>query len=181
MRKNIPGFKHSLPSEFAARGLVALGLVLTALLVTSACSFKLGGQVEIPPELGPVFVEARKGSPVRDEIIRRLQESQVKLAAGPRHARTTIRISGENRSSRVVAVDRGGKILARILHYTLTFDAVTPDGKQLVPQQSLDLERSYEDSGPRELGKQMETELIYTGMLGDAAARILRRLRAALH
>ncbi len=172
--------KHSPRSESATHGLFALGLILAALLVNSACGFKLRGQVEIPPELSPVFVGAQGGSPVRNEIIRQLRESQVQLATVPRHARTIIRISSENHSSRVVAVDRGGKVLARALRYTLTFDAVTPDGKELVPQQSIDLERSYEDSGLQELGKQLESELIYKDMIGDAADRILARLRAAL-
>jgi len=180
MREPISGSKHSPISESAARGLFAIGLLLAALLATSACGFKLWGTVEIPAELGPVFVQPQHGSSVGNELVRQLQGSQVQLAAGPRQARTIIRISNERSSSRVVAVDRGGKVLARELHYGLTFDAVTPDGKQLVPQQSFNLIRSYEDSGIEMLGKQSESELIYADMFSDAADRILSRLRVAL-
>jgi len=180
MRKNIPGFTHSLRSESTVHGLFAMGLLLAALLVTSACGFRLRGAVEIPSKLSPVFVRPQHGSPVGNAIVRHLQGSQVQLAAGPRQARTIIRISNERRSSRVVAVDRNGKALARELHYGLTFDVVTPDGKQLVPQQSLDLVRSYEDPGAEVLGKQSESELIFADMFSDAADRILTRLRVAL-
>lgn len=180
MRKHIPGLTPALRFEAVGRGLFAMGLLLAALLATGACGFKLRGDVEVPAELSPVFVQARRGSPVGNEIVRHLQGSQVQLAAGPRQARTIIRLGNERRSSRVVAVDRDGKVLARELHYGLTFDAVTPDGKQLVPQQSLDLVRSYEDPGAEVLGKQLESELIYTDMFSDAADRILTRLRVAV-
>jgi len=180
MKKPIPKLEYSLRSESAARDLFVMGLLLVALLATSACGFRLRGGVEISPELSPVFVQARHGSPVGNEIIQQLQGSRIQLATGPRQARTIIRISNERRSSRIIAVDRGGKVLARELHYGLTFDAVTPDGKQLVPQQSLDLARSYEDPAVEVLGKQSERELIYTDMFGDAADRILTRLRATL-
>ncbi|WP_089727831.1 LPS-assembly lipoprotein LptE [Candidatus Thiosymbion oneisti] len=180
MRKSIPGLTHSLRSESAARGAFAMGLLLAALLATSACGFKLRGDVEVPSEFSPVFVQPQHRSPVGNEIVRQLHGSQVQLAAGPRQARMIIRLSNERRSSRVVAVDRGGKVLARELHYGLTFDAVTPDGKQLVPQQSLDLVRSYEDPNVEVLGKQSESELIYADMFSDAANRILTRLRVML-
>jgi len=180
MRKNIPGLKHSPRSESVARGLFAMGLLLAVLLATNACGFRLRGTVEISAGLGPVFVQPRHGSPVGNEIVQQLEGSRVQLAAGPRLARTIIRISNERSASRVVAVDRGGKVLARELHYGLTFDAVTPDGEQLVPQQSFNLVRSYEDPGIEMLGKQSESELIYADMFSDAADRILTRLRVAL-
>jgi len=180
MRKSIPRFTPSLRSESAVCYPFAMGLLLAALLVTSACGFKLRGEVEIPSEFSPVFVEAHHGSAVGNEIVRQLQSSQVQLAAGPRQAHIIIRISKERRSSRVVAVDRGGKVLARELHYSLTFDAVAPDGRQLVPHQSLNLVRSYEDPGAEVLGKQSESELIFADMFSEAADRLLSRLRAAL-
>jgi len=158
-----------------------MGLLLAVVLATSACGFRLRGDLEIPAELSPVFVQAQPGSPVGDEIVRHLQGSQVQLAAAPRQAHTIIRISNERRSSQIIAVNRDGKVLERELHYGLTFDAVTPDGKQLVPQQSLNLARSYEDPGAEVLGKQSENELIYTDMFSDAADRILICLRVALH
>jgi LPS-assembly lipoprotein len=163
----------------AKRGPFALILVLVASLATSACGFKLRGQLDIPPELNPILIQPR-GSQVATEMIQRLQGSQVRLAARPQDARVIVRISNENRSSRVVAVDRNGKVLARELHLGLTFDAVAPDGKQLVQQQSIDVVRSYENPDVEVLGKQLEAEMIYEDMVSDAANRILTRLRAAL-
>jgi len=180
MKKNITGLGYSPKSGSAARGLLAMGLLLAALLVTSACGFRLRGDMEIPSELSPVFVQAQQGSPVDNEIIQQLRESQVQLTAEPRQARMLIRIGNEQYSSRVAVVDRSGKALAQELYYSLTFDVVTSNGKQLVPQQSLNLVRSYEDPGKEVLGKHSEGEMIYADMFSDAAHRILSRLWAAL-
>jgi len=161
-------------------GAIAMTLLLVALLATSACGFKLRGQVEIPPELNPMYIQASPHSPVRATIIEQLQQSQVRLAAAPTDARVILRITNERRSSRVVAVDSNGKALASELRYAVTFDAISKDGKQLIPRQSIDVVRSYENQDVEVLGKQLEAELIYADMFSDAANRILDRLRAAL-
>jgi LPS-assembly lipoprotein len=54
-------------------------------------------------------------------------------------AKLILRILSESRSSRVVAVDSGGRVLAYELHYLVSYDAVMPDGTQKVPGQMLDL------------------------------------------
>lgn len=163
-----------------ARTFLAMTVILSGILLTSACGFKLRGQVEIPPELNPMSIQPPSGSPVRDALVEQLQGSQVRLAARPEDARIVIRLSNEGRSSRVVAVDRNGKALAYELHYQVTFDAVAPDGKQLVPAQSIDVVRSQDDPNVDVLGKQLESDLIYEDMTRDAAIRILGRLRAVL-
>lgn len=169
-------------SMFSLRlcGVLATALALIALLSTASCGFKLRGVVEIPPELNPMYIEAAGGSAVRGELLQRLQGSQVKLAATPKDARVIIRIQNEARSERVAAVDSSGKVLASELHYQVLFDAIGPDGKELVPQQALDLVRIYDNPEVEVLGKQLEANLIYQDLVQDAAGRILSRLRAVL-
>jgi LPS-assembly lipoprotein len=163
-----------------ACGLLAIGLILGTLLSASACGFKLRGQVEIPPELGPIYIQSSPRSPVRDSIVQQIQGLQVRLTKGPREAHVIVRILKESRTSRVVAVDKNGKALASELYYGVTFDAVTPDGKQLVPKQTIDVVRTYENPDIQVLGEQSEAQLIYAEMSDDAANQILKRLRAML-
>jgi len=155
-------------------------LVLAVLLSAGACGFKLRGVVEIPPGLNPMYIEAASGSAVRGALVERLSGSQVQLAANPQDARVIIRIQNESRSERVAAVDRGGKALASELHYQVVFDAVAPDGTELVPQQALDLVRTYDNPDVEVLGKEIEANLIYEDLIQDAAGRILSRMRAVL-
>lgn len=165
---------------FRGRGILVMMLVLASSLLTSACGFKLRGDVEIPAQLNPMFIKARGASPVRNAMVERLRGTQVELAANPQDARVIIRINNESRSTRVVALDSSGKALARELHYHVTFDVVAPDGKRLVQPQTLDLVRSYNDADVAVLGKQSEANLIYEDMIRESANRILGQLRMLL-
>lgn len=156
--------------------------ILTAALVLmlGACGFHLRQAVVVPVELSPIYVESRSGVEVRNAILRGLEASQVPRAATAADARTLVRVLGQRRSSRVAAVDRNGKVLARELHLRVTFDAVAPDGAERVKQQTLDLTRIFENPDVEVLGKQLEEDLIYQDMADDAAERILERLGSAL-
>jgi LPS-assembly lipoprotein len=151
-----------------------------AAFMLSACGFHLRGAVTVPAELSPVYVESQGGSQVGRAILRSLEASQVPQAASAAEARTLVRVLGESRTSRVAAVDRSGKMLARELHLRVTFDAVGPDGAERVKRQALDLTRTFNNPDVEVLGKQLEEDLIYQDLADDAAERILERLGAAL-
>jgi len=91
-----------------------------------------------------------------------------------------VRIQSERRSSRVVAVDRSGKVLSYELHFQVTFNALGADGKERLARQEVDLVRGFDNPDTEVLGKQLESELIYQDLIEDAADRVLIRLRAAL-
>lgn len=146
----------------------------------SGCGFHLRGAVEIPPELNPLYIQAAPGSPVRRAIEDQLTGSAVRVAAAPGPAKLILRILGEERFSRVAAVDSSGKVLAYELHYLVRFDAVGKDGKERMPVQTLDLVRTFDNPDVEVLGKQLEEELIYQDFATDAADRILMRLRTVL-
>jgi LPS-assembly lipoprotein len=149
-------------------------------LVLAGCGFHLRGALPIPSSLNPMYIQAPSGSPVRAALVDSLQGSQVRLAPAPKDARIVLRISNESRSSRVVAVDRNGLVLAYELHLRVAFDAVNAKGREIVPQSTLDLVRTYNNPDVQVLGKQLESDLIYEDLVRDAADRILFRLQAAL-
>jgi LPS-assembly lipoprotein len=153
---------------------------LGAALVLSGCGFKLRGEVEVPPELNPMYIQAGGGSPVAQALRDRLRGTQVRLAASPKDAKLVLRILGEARSSRVVAVNRAGKVLSFELYYRVSFDVQGADGKERLPRQEIDLVRGFDNPDTEVLGKQLEGELIYQDLIDDAADRVLIRLRAAL-
>jgi LPS-assembly lipoprotein len=156
-----------------------LGLALGLGQGLAGCGFKLRGEVEIPPDLNPMFIQAG-ASPVAAAIRDRLRGTQVRLAANAKEAKLVLRILSELRSSRVVAVDRNGKVLSYELHYSVAFDALGSDGKQRMARQDIDLVRGFDNPDTEVLGKQLEGELIYQDLIDDAADRVLIRLRAAL-
>jgi LPS-assembly lipoprotein len=159
----------------------AVVLILTLVcLAQLGCGFRLRGAVEIPPELNPIHIRAGGGSPVRQALMDQLSGSDVDVVPSAADAKLILRILGENRTSRVVAVDSAGRVLAYELNYLVRYDAVTPDGTQKVSAQTLELTRTFDNPDVEVLGKQLEEELIYEDFARDAADRILMRLRVTL-
>ncbi len=154
-----------------------LALVLMA---QSGCGFQLRGSVTIPLEYSPLYVQDAGNSPVHSAIRDLLVGSKVQLTENRAAAGLVLRILSEQRFSRVVAVDVNGKTLAYELHSVVSFDAVSADGRELVPPQTMDLTRNFDNPDVEVLGKQLEEEMIYEDFATDAADRILMRLRAVL-
>ena len=48
-------------------------------LVISGCGFKLRGEVDVPPELNPMYIQASGASPVAQALRDRLRGTQVRL------------------------------------------------------------------------------------------------------
>lgn len=155
-------------------------LVLLLAATLAGCGFQLRGTAEIPPDLAPIYVQAAEGSAVRTALERRLELNSGALTRNAAEARLLVRVLGESRSTRVAAVDRGGKVIAQELHLRVRFDAANPDGSERLAAQSLDLVRTFENPDVEVLGKQQEADLIYEDLVDDAADRILLRLRATL-
>lgn len=160
-----------------ARTLVLLAFVLS---LAGGCGFRLRGTVDIPPDLSPLYVEAAPGSLVREAIEAQLRGGPVALAGKAADAKLILRLQGERRSSRVVATNNAGKVLAYDLHFSLTYEATTAGGVQKLSPQPLDLVRTFDNPDVEVLGKQLEEEQIYRELAVDAADRILMRLRTLL-
>jgi len=164
----------------ARRRSIALLVLASVCLVQIGCGFRLRGAVEIPAELNPIYIQSAGGSPVRQAILEQLAGSDVVVAPAATGARLILRVLSEASTSRVVAVDARGRVLAYELHYLVNYDAVAADGSQKVPAQSLDLVRNFDNPDVEVLGKQLEERLIFDDFARDAADRILMRLRVAL-
>jgi LPS-assembly lipoprotein len=115
-----------------------------------------------------------------EAVKEQLAGGAVPLAPSLDKAKLILRITAEGRSSRVVATDTTGKVLAYELHYLVTYEAVAADGKVRIPKQKLDLVRTFDNPDVEVLGKQLEEVQIYQEFAVDAADRILMRLRTSL-
>lgn len=160
-------------------GIFALAAVVGSVLM-AGCGFELRGTTEIPAELGPILIAAQDGTATGGALLQRLRGSGVPITNDRQEARMTLRVLREGRSSRVVAVDRNGKVLAYELGFETTFDAVGTEGEALLAPQTVSLQRTLDNPDIEVLGKQEETELIYQDMEREAAELVLLRLRAAL-
>lgn len=153
---------------------------LAALAALGGCGFRLRGRLEIPPGYRPLLIEAPAQSSVAAIIRERMLASGIEVTRDPQAARLRLKIYTERRDARVAAVDLKGKTLAWELHYLVDVEAFTSEGKVLLPRQTLDLSRIFDNPDIEVLGKQIEQEQIYADLAAEAADRILMRLRAVL-
>jgi LPS-assembly lipoprotein len=162
------------------RALLRALLLAPTVLAPGGCGFHLRGTLDIPEGLAPLYIQAGASSPVGAAVREQLTGGAVPLADNPAKAKLILRILSESRSSRVVATNYAGKVLAYELYYPVVFDAVTADGKERIPKTKLDLVRTFDNPDVEVLGKQLEEVQIYQEFAVDAADRILARLRTAL-
>ncbi|MBK5968382.1 hypothetical protein CCR91_06255 [Thiorhodovibrio winogradskyi] len=154
-------------------------MLTIALLSAGGCGFQLRGTVDLPSEYSPVFIQS--GGAVGEAMQNRLEGGGLSLTQVAAQAGLIVRVLGQQRSSRIVAVDSNGKALAYELTYAVSFDALGRDGQILISPQWLSAVRTFDDNpNAAVLGEQLESEIIYQDLVADVADRILMRLRAAL-
>lgn len=149
------------------------GVALLALTL-SGCGFQLRGTAGIPEGLSPVYIEG--GGPLVKSLQRILTASGQALAANAAEAKSSIRIIEERAGSRVLSVNREGKVVALELTYQVRFSATSTAGKTPIAPQTLNLARDYVNPDTEVLGKQLEADLMYNDLREDAARQILQRL-----
>lgn len=157
-------------------------LLVVLVLGLSACGFHLRSALRIPPDLGPVRVEARDPySPLADSLAVALERAGATPA--PEAARTgvaVLRIRSEKWASTPISVDQFGRAQEYTLRYAVVFSLDKANGRNLVPQQAVELARDYISVPTRSTGTEGERELLSREMQKDMVASILRRIDAAL-
>lgn len=161
------------------RVLAWLALALLA-VASTGCGFHLRGEVPVPPGISPVHIQAKGGSVLSPVLADVLRKRGVQVTGSAGAAQLTIRLLEEKTDSRVLAVNRSGKVIAYELSYRVEFDAVGPGAKRPVEAQVVEQAREYVNADTEVLGKAQEADLIRKDLVQDLADRILRRLLAQL-
>lgn len=158
-------------------------LLLLAILMLglTACGFHLRSALRLPPDLGPVRVVAPDPySPIADELSVALERAGATAAPeGAKAGVATLRIHTEKWASIPISVDQFGRAQEYSLRYAVVFSLDKADGRNLVPQQVVELARDYISVPTRSTGTEGERELLSREMQKDMVASILRRIDAA--
>ena len=172
-------------------------LLCGALLLLAACGFHPRGELQLPPNLGPVKVQASDPySPLADSLARALERAAhgcanaasagcAGAAAGAPTASgdaktATLRIAGDTFSEGPLSVDNLSRVREYMLTYVVNFEFTAADGSVLVPLQEVKLQRDYTYDVTHALGTAAEQGTIRDEMQRDMAASILRRIGIAL-
>ncbi|MBD3671817.1 MAG: hypothetical protein HUJ29_13690 [Gammaproteobacteria bacterium] len=153
-----------------------MGLILSL----SACGFHLRGSVALPAVMEKSFVEAGQYRELGQALEQRLRGAGMQLVASEAEASAVIRLLGEQRQRRVIAVDTSGQASAYELSYTVSFELHDGAGETLLGRQSLSSSRDLNFDAANVLGKSREEAQIYEALREAAASSILQRIQYAL-
>jgi len=154
------------------------GLLSAAALGLSACGFKLrGSQVfafsslaVLPQPGGPLALELRRSFGGAVKVL--------PIGAPLEQAQVVLDILQEGREKVVVGTNSSGQVRELQLRLRLKFKARTPQGKELLPETEIVLQRDLSFNESVVLAKDAEEALLYRDMQSDLVQQLLRRLAA---
>jgi len=161
-------------------GRLAAPLLLLLGLILSACGFHLRGDIQLPAVMAHTYVEAGQAGELAAEIRAQLGAAGGEPAGNRAQASAVLRLLGEQRQRRVIAVDSSGAASAYELSYQASFELLDAEGAVLLARQSLTRSRDLSFDGGNVLGKSREEEQIYQALRADVAAAILQRIQYGL-
>lgn len=156
-------------------------LAVVFLLALSGCGFHLRNALTLPPDLGPVRVEAQdRYSPLADSLAQALARAGAQPAAAGAEDVATLRILSERWGDTPIAIDQFGRAQEYSLRHAVVFEFVAADGREIVPRQAVELARDYIASPQQLTGTEGEREILARELRREMAAAILRRVDAAI-
>ena len=154
------------------------GLLSGVALGLSACGFKLRGSQVFA--FSSLAVLPQPGGPLALELRRSFGNAVKVLPIGAplEQAQVVLDILQEGREKVVVGTNSSGQVRELQLRLRLKFKARTPQGKELLPETEIVLQRDLSFNESVVLAKDAEEALLYRDMQSDLVQQLLRRLAA---
>lgn len=157
-----------------------LVLAVGSAVALGACGFQLRGAPELA--FASLFVNVGDTSPMGNELKRNLGSLgslRVMTAPAPQaDAQAVLDILSDLREKTVVGVTATGQVREFQLRVRVRFRLRTPQGKELIPETELLLQRDISFNESAVLAKEAEEGLMYRDMQSDIVQQLLRRLAA---
>jgi LPS-assembly lipoprotein len=171
-----PGFKSKVARQFwLSLLLAACGLGLTS------CGFHLRGvgATELPAELRTLKLEVPASGAAFDplrEAMRNALQTQGGVTVVDSGEVPVLRLEGEVYETRVLSVSSAVKAAEYLVLYHVNFRVTGVRGNDLVPTQTVALQRDYAFDPVNVLAKEREEQELRQSLRQDAVQQILRRL-----
>lgn len=151
-------------------------------LMLAGCGFHLRNALTLPDDLGPVrVVSPDPYSPLAESLAQALTRAGAAAPADPTATEgvATLEIISERWGDLPISLDQLGRAQEFSLRYATVFVLRDGHGKDVVPQQVIELSRDYVAPATDSRGKASERELLAKELRRDMAAAILRRIDAS--
>ena len=154
-------------------------MVGCALLTLNSCGFRLRGSAGVAVSLPATYVAGDAASAALLADLRRgVRDAGVVLVGKREDSRAVLTVTGEEKDRRVLSVGNTGAAQEYELRYAVTFTVVDHEGKEILPEQTVERLRAVSHTPAQVLAKGSEEELIYRDLLRDVVQGVVRRLGA---
>jgi LPS-assembly lipoprotein len=151
-------------------------VVPLALLLISACGFRLQGRTPLPETFKVTFVQAQDlQSDFAQGLRKALIASGARLADSSDQASGTVRITADEVKRRVLSVSAHNVPQEYEVTYQVRF-SVAAGGKDLLPEQEVSLSRDFSFDERVLLAKEREEAILREALANDLVGIVMRRL-----
>ena len=155
-------------------------VLMPAALALTACGFQLRQQPELA--FRTIYAGFKPTSPLGAELRRALASSgNTRLIENPRElsqAQVIMDVLTDQREKVVVGVGAVGQVREFQLRVRFRFRLRTPQGRELIDETELLLQRDLSFNETAVLAREQEEDLLYRDMQSDIVQQVLRRLAA---
>ena len=146
----------------------------------SACGFHLRNKITLPDDAPAVKVESAVNYSELVKLLERgLRASGAVVSEEDGVGVAKLKIRSERWGDLPIAIDAQGRAQEYSLRYATVFALRDGNGRDVVPQQVIELSRDYTAPAADSRGKASERELLARELRRDMSAAILRRIDAA--
>ena len=156
-------------------------ILISLLLLTTACGFHLRGSQTANIDIDNIYVNPSSAPRLARETISQLGAAGTTVAKSSTGATYIVTLKEEkfDRNVLSVSVDTG-KVQEFQVVFNAKIDASHPDGRNIINNDIIRVTRDITFDENAVLGKFTEEALIQEGLVRSAASQVLRRLQAKL-
>lgn len=160
------------------------GVFLVVMLVLASCSsdggFHLRGSQELPEVYKRIYLQGHGSQEDFALSLRRaLEQAGSELVDDTSQASAILNISDYEENKRVAGYGANREVREYLIFLRFSYSTRLPDGKELLPQRKVNLDKIQIYDSAFVLGKIEEERLIKEDLRRDAARQIVLRLRYA--
>lgn len=151
-------------------------------LTLAGCGFHLRRPLDLPMDIGPVRVVTPDAySPLGEALAEAMMRAGAAAPAddSARSGVARLEILSERWGSLPLSLDAYGRNQESSLRYAVVFTLFDASGRQVVPQQVVELSRDYISTSDNVIGTDGERELLAREMRREMVTSILRRIATA--
>ncbi len=152
-------------------------LVVLMIPLFSACGFQLRGHAKLPAEMQKVYVQSNAST----LLLRYLRQSLIKAGSLPvddvNEATAILVVDNEKQGRGVLSVSDTARVREYESLYSVRFLVRDVDGKEIVPQQTIEQRRDYSFNENVVLAKEREEASLLRDMKIEAVHGMLRKIQ----